>query len=64
MPDFVSAGVFCTAQLPHTADLPCEEAWMVAYNLILVSLHLKSSEFVSDFSMIWRDANGRGPIAR
>ena len=26
-------------------------------------IHLKSSEFVSDFSMIWRDANGRRPIA-
>ena len=25
---------------------------------------LKSSEFVSDFSMIWHDANGRRPIAR
>ena len=29
-----------------------------------VSFLLKSSEFVSDFSMIWRDANGRRPIAR
>ena len=25
--------------LPHTVDSPCEEAWMVAYNLVLVSLH-------------------------
>jgi hypothetical protein len=32
--------------------------------IILDALKLKSSEFVSDFSMIWRDANGRRSIAR
>ena len=42
----------------------CEDQIVAGEGAPYWSYRLKSSEFVSDFSMSWRDANDRRPIAR